>query len=58
MKRIIEDARAAVATEVESIAEKGMTQPTSAGGWPELMQAFPSADSLLDELEVRYCNVV
>ena len=53
MKRIIDDLRGAVASEINRLVEKGLPAPSAVGGWSDLMQIFPSADLLLDELEVR-----
>ena len=53
VKRIVEDVKAAVVAEVETIIAHGL--PAESGGeWLDLMQVFPSADLLLDELQVTF----
>lgn len=54
VKRIVEDVKAAVGAEVETIIAHGLPEE-SGGEWLNLMQVFPSADLLLDELEVHLC---
>lgn len=52
VKRICEDVRTAVASEVGALMRGGVPR-RNGGGWAELMQIFPSSDLLLDELEAR-----
>jgi hypothetical protein len=52
LRRIAEDLKAAVAEEVDGLAAHGMPQ-TSETNWARFTQAFPSADTLLDEIQVQ-----
>ena len=52
VKRVVEDVKAAVVHEVETLVCHGLPSQTSGGAWSDLMQVLPSADLLLDELEV------
>ena len=54
LKRITDDLKRALVTEVEALLQHGLPQPSAAGGWSDLMQVFPSANLLLDELEVSH----
>ena len=54
VKRICEDVKGAVTAEVDALLAQGaLPPPSGSGSWANLMQLFPSADMLLDELEVR-----
>ena len=60
LRRIAEEISASVAEEVEFIAAEGLPLST-ASGWALLTSAFPSADLLLDEIQVplqRECLAV
>ena len=52
VKRVVEDVKSAVVAEVETLVCHGLPSETSAGAWSDLMQVLPSADLLLDEMEV------
>lgn len=52
IKRIVEDVKAAVGAEVETLICHGLPVMATGCSWSELMQVLPSADLLLDELEV------
>ena len=56
LKRITDDLKRAVVTEVEALLHHGLPQSSAAGGWSDLMQVFPSANLLLDELEVSHSH--
>lgn len=51
LRRIAEDLKAGVAEEVDRLAARGMPDTTETG-WARLTAAFPSADALLDEIQV------
>lgn len=52
LKRVVEDLKAAVVAEVEALVCHGLPKQASGVAWSDLMQVLPSADLLLDELEV------
>ena len=52
VKRVVEDVKSAVVAEIEMLVCHGLPSETSAGAWSDLMQILPSADLLLDEMEV------
>lgn len=49
--RIAEEIKTAVTAEVDRIAAAGMPASTKTG-WAQLTEAFPTADQLLDEIQV------
>lgn len=49
--RIAEEIKTAVTAEVDRIAAAGMPA-TDKTGWAQLTEAFPTADQLLDEIQV------
>ena len=53
VKRVVEDVKSAVVAEIETLVCHGLPSETSAAAWSDLMQVLPSADLLLDEMEVR-----
>ena len=55
MNAAAETARAGVSAEVDLIAAKGLPQTGNATGWSRLMCMFPSADVLLNSLQVQHC---
>lgn len=54
LKRVVEDVKAAVVAEVETLVCHGLPHQTQGVAWSDLMQVLPSADLLLDELEVNW----
>lgn len=50
--RIAEEIKTAVTAEVDRIAAAGMPASTKTG-WAQLTEAFPTADQLLDEIQVQ-----
>lgn len=48
----MEDVKSAVVAEIETLVCHGLPDGTSGGAWSDLMQILPSADLLLDEMEV------
>jgi len=50
--RIAEEIKTAVTAEVDRIAAAGMLASDKTG-WAQLTEAFPIADQLLDEIQVR-----
>ncbi len=50
--RIAEEIKTAVTAEVDRIAAAGMPASTKTG-WAQLTEAFPTADQLLDEIQVH-----
>ena len=53
--RIAEEIKTAVTAEVDRIAAAGMPASTKTG-WAQLTEAFPTADQLLDEIQVHGHN--
>ena len=52
LRRVAEDVRVSVGEDIDEIAAHGLPE-TAEDGWVRLAAAFPSADVLLDELQVR-----
>ncbi len=52
LRRVGEELRGAVAEEVDALAVAGLPASAKLEGWAALAAAFPSADLLLDELQV------
>lgn len=51
LRRIADELRLSVADEIDRIAAQGLPA-TEETGWAQLTAAFPSADNLLDEIQV------
>ena len=52
LRRVAEDVRVSVGEDIDEIAAHGLPE-TAEDGWVRLAAALPSADILLDELQVR-----
>lgn len=51
LRRIADEIRLGVADEIDTIAAQGLSHLEETG-WAQLTSAFPSADSMLDEIQV------